>query len=151
MHSSTFILYLVSAFFNYACMTIYVIYSQSNKSLMAYTWAVTIYSICSFIAQMFLVVILWELGKDKRDPMASQRDGKKVAAKRDKRSLHKPSQKSNYYEVEETDPNEEFQMEVLSTQDAHLQAKIWNRFVKNDPKLGGEQGEFMITAEIINE
>lgn len=88
-HSLTFILFLVSAFFNYLCLTIYIFSTQSDKSLDTYTWASIFYQVFSIISQAFLTGILWDLGREKKQP---QRDGKKYVVRGGKaRQLHKPT------------------------------------------------------------
>lgn len=42
-------------------------------------------------------------------------------------------------------------MQVLSSEDAQLQARIWNRFVKKRPISGEDQdAPFTVTAEILD-
>lgn len=55
-----------------------------------------------------------------------------------------------YYEMAEEKMNESFSMEVLTSEDAQLQARIWNRFLKKRD-LTQEQGEYFITPTVFND
>jgi hypothetical protein len=53
-------------------------------------------------------------------------------------------------EIEENKRSESFDMEVLTSEDAQLQARIWNRFIKGRP-LNEMEGDFFITATLVND
>jgi hypothetical protein len=55
-----------------------------------------------------------------------------------------------YYELDETQRSESFGMEVLTSEDAQLQARIWNRFIKKRP-LDVDEGEYFITPTVFND
>ena len=41
-------------------------------------------------------------------------------------------------------------MQVLTSEDAQLQARIWNKFVKQRPISSEAEGPFYVTAEILD-
>jgi hypothetical protein len=130
LHSIAFLLFMLASAFNYTCMIIYFFNTQGDTVFDLYTWGCIVQGLTSFVAQMFLVVILWDLGKGKRDLNLSSRQKQKVRVHIGKQERIKMLEGALSSSDMDDINKDSFTMEVMSSEDIHLQTRMWNKFVK---------------------
>ena len=143
LHAGSFTLYLFFSMFYYISLAFYLFNPTSPTALQYYTWAALVYTVGSFISQVLLCAIFQDLSVRHENlpkpPPRRQKPQAKII-KMDNKVIKEISEEDNAM-------CESYQMTIATTEDAHLQSRIWNRFVKGRTLTESERAEVTISAE----
>lgn len=145
LHTGAFCLYLFFSLFYYVSLGFYLFNPGSQDALKAYTITSIVYTVGSFISQLLLCQIFYDLSERHKELPPPSRAVKPPLAK----IVKKGSKTIKEISEEDNKMNESYQMTIATTEDAHLQSRIWNRFIKNRPLTSEERDEVTISAEYL--